>query len=288
MGLPTGTNVQTLLVDTEMLKQYGIDSNTVWTWDNIVSEGSKIHMQDPDKYFLNTDPKNFLEMWFQIYLPQLSGHIINEDKSLGFTEQQATEMFIYFKQWLDKGIIQPFSKSSLYSNKGDENPEWINGNIASMIAWVSGYEQIMGNRITMESRTLPVFSNAKNSGILSRPSQIFAVNANSKHKAEAIALLDFLFDNDEGIEILGTCRGIPSTTKGREILASKNLISEYALKATNEGLAQAGKAQTIWETNSNVIQVEQDIIDEFGYGKLTPNEAAKKLIANLTETLASL
>ncbi len=40
--------------------------------------------------------------------------------------------------------------------------------------------------------------------------------------------------------------------------------------------------------NSEVMQVMQDVIDEFGFGRLTPEEASAKLIKNLEATLASL
>jgi oligogalacturonide transport system substrate-binding protein len=66
------------------------------------------------------------------------------------------------------------------------------------------------------------------------------------------------------------------------------MISEMAEKATNEGIAQAGDPQSVYQMNSEVMQVMQDVIDEFGFGRLTPEEASAKLIKNLEATLASL
>jgi oligogalacturonide transport system substrate-binding protein len=121
-----------------------------------------------------------------------------------------------------------------------------------------------------------------------RPSQIFVVNNNSKNKDEAIKLLDYLFTDAEAIEKLGLARGIPSAAIGRSVLAEKGMISEMVEKATNEGIAQAGDPQSVYQMNSEVIQVMQDVIDEFGFGRLTPEEASAKLIKNLEATLASL
>jgi oligogalacturonide transport system substrate-binding protein len=66
------------------------------------------------------------------------------------------------------------------------------------------------------------------------------------------------------------------------------MITTMAEKATNEGIAQAGLPQSVYQMNSEVIQVMQDVIDEFGFGKLTPAEASAKLIKNLEATLATL
>ena len=40
--------------------------------------------------------------------------------------------------------------------------------------------------------------------------------------------------------------------------------------------------------NSSVAQTMQDVIDEFGYGELTPEEAAAKMIESLEATLSRL
>jgi oligogalacturonide transport system substrate-binding protein len=146
----------------------------------------------------------------------------------------------------------------------------------------------IGARENFETRQFPVMDGAMNTGILMRPSQIFVVNNNSKNKDEAIKLLDYLFTDPEAIEKLGLARGIPSTKIGRSVLAEKGMISEMAEKATNEGIAQAGDPQSVYQMNSEVMQVMQDVIDEFGFGRLTPEEASAKLIKNLEATLASL
>ena len=287
VGLPTGTNVLSMLEDRKMLQNYGIDPNTVWNWDNMISEGKKIHATDPDKYFLMAAPDG-CDMWFKIYLSQMCGNFINEDKSLGFTEEQATETYAYLKSWVDQGIIEPFSISSLYNNKGEEDPNWVNGNIALQISWVSTFDKVIGNRNNMDSCKLPVRNNAKNTRVLCRPSQVLVVNNHSTNKAETLKLLKFIYENKTAIETLGTCRGIPSTTFGRQVLADKNLISALSQKGTDEGLSQSGWAETTWEMNSNVMQTMQDILAEVMYGKITPNEGAKKLMHDLKEVLASL
>ena len=287
MGLPSGTNVNTFLVDTKILSESGIDPNTVWTWENIISEGKKVHQIDSSKYFSSATP-DILRFWFEVFIAQIAGEVVDENKRVAFTEEQGTTAFSYFKRWFDEGIIAPFSQTSLFYQKFQENPDWIKGNTASAWDWVSSMDKDIGSKQNIETRQLPVMDGAKNSGVLMRPSQILTVNNNSSDKAKAMQVLNYLFTDGDAIEILGTARGIPSTVSGRKILAEKGLISPMAEKATNEGIAQAGLPQSIWQMNSEVIQTMQDVIDEFGFGKLTPHQASAKLIQNLNNTLESL
>ena len=94
--------------------------------------------------------------------------------------------------------------------------------------------------------------------------------------------------DDESAAILGTARGIPSSKTGLAVAESTGAISERSAKATSEGLAQAGDAQSTYQMNSQIMQAMQDVIDEFGFGKLTPSQAGKKMVEHLNETLASL
>ena len=286
LGLPSGTNVNTMLVDTEMLKRFGIDPDTVWTWENIVTEGRKINQQDKTAFFNGASP-DMMRMWFEVYMAQIAGGVVGHDGKIMFTQAQATQAFTYFKQWFDEGIVAPFSQTSLFYQKYFENPSWVNGKMATAWTWVSSMEKEIGNR-PIETRPLPVMAGAKNSGVLMRPSQIIVVNNNSKNRAKALELLDYLFTDKEAIEKLELSRGIPATTLGLSVLASKGKITALTENATNEGVAQAGLPQSVYQMNSEVVQVLEDIIDEFGFGRLTPSEASAKLITNLNAVLATL
>jgi len=286
VGLPTGTNVNTMIVDTKLLKDSGIDPNTVWTWDNIISEGKKVHQKDSSKYFNGATP-DLIRFWFEMYMAQLAGCVVDENKKVAFTKEQGTQAFTYFKRWLDEGIVAPFSQTSLFYQKFNESPNWINGNMAVSWTWVSSMDRDMANRV-METRQLPVMAGSKNSGVLMRPSQIFVLNNKSANKAEAEKLLNFLFYDKDAITTLGTSRGIPSTTGGRDALTQAKAISQRTANATTQGIAQAGKPQSKWQMSSEIMQTMQDVIDEFGYGKLTPEEASEKMIKRLNETLSNL
>ena len=286
VGLPTGINTYTMLVDTAVLEQFGIDPDTIWTWDSIVSEGKKMHEADPSYYLNGADPDK-MRMWWEMYVTQLAGGIIDEDKNILFTEEQATQAFEYFKQWFDYGIVPPFAQTSLFYKKWNENPDWINGKIALGISWVSSMAIDMGSRI-METRPLPVFDRVENSGVIMRPSQLYVITSTTSNAAESMKVMNFLLNDPEAAVTLKAARGIPAVSSARETLMEQGFLSELELKAIDDGIAQAGSPQSSYQMNSDVMQAMQDVIDEFGYGNLTPEEAASKMITSIEDALARL
>lgn len=286
-GLPTGTNVNTMIVDVTMLEAAGIDPNTVWTWENMVTLGKKLHEFNPN-WYLNGATPDVVRFWFEMYMAQIAGGVVDNDGKVMFTEAQATEAFEYFQKWFDNNVIAPFSQTSLFYQKFQENPDWVNGNMCLSWDWVSSMDKDIGSREGFVTRQLPVMDNAVNTGVLARPSQIYVVPKSSKYQDEAVKLLAWMTYDEESAAILGTARGIPSSKTGLAVAESTGAISERSAKATSEGLAQAGDAQSTYQMNSQIMQAMQDVIDEFGFGKLTPSQAGKKMVDHLNETLASL
>ncbi len=286
IGLPTGTNVNTVLVDKEMLKAAGIDPETEWTWENIITNGKKMNAYNPEWHLISAGPDH-IRFWFEVYMAQLCGGVVDNDKNVMFTEAQGTQAFEYFQKWFDNGVVAPLSETSIFYQKINESPDWINGKNALMWVWVSSMQKDMGER-KMETTKLPVMENAVQTGVLVRPSQILVINNASKYKEQAMEFVDWFFNDPEAAVILNQCRGIPSSSVARETLEKEGLLNELFTNATNEGLSQAGLPQSKYQMNSEIMQVMQDVIDEFGYGKLTANEASKKLISSLNDTLKNL
>jgi len=286
VGLPTGTNVNTMLVDRNMLQQAGIDPNTMWTWENIVENGKKMNDYNPEWHLVCAGPDH-IRFWFELYMAQLCGGVVDGDKNVMFTEEQGTQAFEYFKKWFDNGVVAPFSETSIFYQKINESPDWFAGKNCLMWTWVSSMEKDRVDR-DMDTTQLPVMDGAKQTGVLVRPSQILVINNTSKHKDEAMKFMNWFFNDKEAALILNQARGIPSSSVARDALEEAGLLSEFFTKATNEGLAQAGLPQSVYQMNSEVIQTMQDVIDEFGFGKLSPAEASKKMISSLNATLKNL
>lgn len=285
-GLPTGLNGEVLFLDHAFLSQYGIDPNITWTWENIVTEGAKVNKADPSKYFLNIAPDQ-LTFFLEKYLAQKGGAVVREDKSLGFTRQDAVDAFSYFQSWIDQKIIPPISETVLFNRKADENPAWINGNMGAMWTWTSNLSKTQGNKGNAGVASLPLMPGGDNSGVLVRPSQLLVVNQRSSNSAEALKFLDFFFNDPEAITLLGSSRGVPPTEQGRALLKDLGQLDELVEKGTAAALAVLGKPQTVWELNSEVHQILDDLVEQFAFLTLSPEAAADALISQLNNKLNS-
>jgi oligogalacturonide transport system substrate-binding protein len=117
---------------------------------------------------------------------------------------------------------------------------------------------------------------------------LFTVNANSKHKQEAFAFLNYLYNDPDAISTLGICRGIPANSNALDQLSSEGKVDPVYSKATKIGLSVVGKKRSNLQLNTQVMQAMQDVIDEFAFGKLTPEQAADKFLNNLQNVLAEI
>jgi oligogalacturonide transport system substrate-binding protein len=286
-GLPTGLNGETFLVNTALLRNAGVDPETDWNWDNLFTEGKKVSALGPQNYLLALDPA-LTRFLFQKYMNQIAGGMIDENKNVLFTEQQAVSALTLFKRLLDEKILIPYSDSSLYYQKPEENPDWINGNLALMHSWVSNQDRSGAGVPGLTVKSLPLMPNAKDSGIHVRPSQILTINKNSKNTAAAAKFVDFFFNDPEAAEILGIQRGIPPTSTARELLAAKNLIAPMVEEGTTIALEHMGKPQTVWEMNSEIVDIMEDCIGKMAFGQLSPDLAAKDMRDRIIAKLASL
>jgi oligogalacturonide transport system substrate-binding protein len=286
-GLPTGLNGETFLVNTALLRRAGVDPNTEWNWDNLFTEGAKVAALGPRNYLLAIDPA-LTRFVFQKYMSQIAGGMIDDNKNVLFTEQQAASALTLFKRLLDEKILIPYSDSSLFYQKPEDNPEWINGNLALMHSWVSNQDRSGAGVPGLTVKSLPLMPSAKDSGILVRPSQILSINKNSKNTVAAAKFVDFFFNDPEAAEILGIQRGIPPTSTARELLAAKNLIAPLVEEGTNVALAHMGKPQSVWEMNSEIVDILEDSIGKMAFGQMTPAQAAKDMRDRIIAKLASL
>lgn len=288
IGVPTGLNGEVLLVDTVLLSKSGIDPKTQWTWDNLFTEGRKVNAANPQAYLLGSAPNGVRIFLFEKYLIQTAGGLIDGDKKIMFTEKQAEDAFANIKRLIDQKILIPFNQSSPYGLRSWENPDWINRNLGILHSNASSLVQDSAGKNNMAAASMPVLAGAKDTGIFVRPSQIMVVNNNSRNRDEAAKFMNFFFNDPEAVEILGTTRGIPPTTTGRETLAGKGMINPLVEEATNIALSKQGKPSSVWQTNSEITQILDDVVEKVGFGTLTPAQGAKELINSLNAKLAAL
>ncbi|MCI8888148.1 MAG: carbohydrate ABC transporter substrate-binding protein [Hungatella sp.] len=123
----------------------------------------------------------------------------------------------------------------------EKNTKWANGKYAGFYEWDSantkfvealepGQEFVLGDFIT---------GIGEYDAGLTKISQCFAITEASEHKEEAALLLDFLMNDPEGVEIMGTERGIVVNETAGKILVEKDLLKGLTYEANQAVLGVA-------------------------------------------------
>ena len=104
LGLPTGLNSQTAIINTTLMNKEGIAWQRSWTWDMILEEGKKLHAKNPAYYFLVQGPENLVYQVLMPYLMQLTGtNLIQDAYTISFTKDDLAKGLGYIKTLLDAG-----------------------------------------------------------------------------------------------------------------------------------------------------------------------------------------
>ena len=73
LALPTGMSCLATVANKNAAETCGVDLTKQITWDSMLEDGKKLHAENPDYYYLNTDTKILCEYVLRPYLRQMTG-----------------------------------------------------------------------------------------------------------------------------------------------------------------------------------------------------------------------
>ena len=134
-----------------------------------------------------------------------------KDNQLQYSREEVLEGLKFIKELEERHVIPDSSKlaGEGTSELLESSESWINGHYAGAMVWdtnIAKYEDVVteGEIVVGDMVEMGDY----HGGPL-KASQVIAITATSEHPAEAAALIQFLFGDQEGAEILGDSRGIP-------------------------------------------------------------------------------
>lgn len=141
-----------------------------------------------------------------------------KDNQLQYSKAEVEEGLDFIKELEDRHVIPSSEKlaGEGTSELLETSESWISGKYSGAMVWdtnIAKYEDavtegelVVGDMIKMgEYHGGPI-----------KASQVIAITSTTKHPAEAAALIQFLFGDKEGAEILGDSRGIPCNMNARK------------------------------------------------------------------------
>lgn len=290
LGLPSGVAVQTLLVNTKLADEIGLEFTDDLTWDDLIEMGQKVQEYNSDMYLLNIDSELLNTHVFRPYYMQLSGKpfIDDETKAMSGDEDTLKTVLNYVDSLYTTKTVQPAGDSATFKGSTQTNPKWINGEFVAAFTNSSQIDIFTAANPDAEYKVvaLPHAADEKDDGWYANPPQIMNVNKNSEHIDEAVMFLDYFFNDPEAAEVLGAVRSVPASSAAREVCEEKGLISDLVNDAVNYGLSQNGTNEMGLTTDSEVAAAISTMLESVIYGESTVDEAAANAESQLEFVLS--
>jgi oligogalacturonide transport system substrate-binding protein len=214
------------------------------------------------------------------------------DGKLGFTADDIKLALDFYKELEENHVIRTVKtridedgNAALY-----QSSEFIDGNVAGVLEWgstIGKYESVLGDGV-LEAGDFLTDNSGNSGGWMIKPSLLYAVNANTEFPDEAAAFLNFLLNDVQCADILGTTRGIPASDYAFSYLEENNRLDGLAL----QNAVMLDELDTItvspYMDLSQMKEFYNTAIEEISYGKSDTAAAAEEMYNSITQFLESI
>lgn len=225
------------------------------------------------------------------YLESVYGKAWVEDGKLQYTEAEI-QKGLEFIQSLEDAHVTPTIKTITGDGADslDKNPKWMDGKYAGIFEWDSSASKF--NKALKDGQEFVVgdyFTDmGSHKGGYSKVSLGFAISETCQHPKEAAMLLQFLLNEDEGTEIMGSERGVPLSAAALANCKAKNMLDATVAEANSKVLAWVSfPLDPTFESAAlkSSDGVYYDAMAGLSYKEYTAAQAAQVLVEGINEEL---
>lgn len=260
------------------------------TWNDLISLGEKFSQYE--KYPLDLDTQTGASAWYLsvVYVQQLTGkQFITMTGDLGFTADDIKTALDFYKSLEDNHIVRSVRKraeddgsSALY-----QSPKFIDGTVSGVLEWgsaVGKYQAVLADDTLCAGKYLSS-DNGNSSGWMIKPSLMYAISDNTKYPDEAGAFINFLLNDEECAEILGTSRGIPANGKAYEALDKSGKLCGISYDSDEYLRAVDPVTLSPYFELSQLKEYYNSAIEKVSYGTATSEEASEEMYEKVKKYL---
>ncbi len=239
-AIPIGTTGKCFFWNKSTFDKAGIEVPK--TIDDLMNAGTVFKEKLGDEYYPLAMYQYERMLLMLYYLEAKYGTNWVEDGKLTYTHEQVKEGLDWICSLEDAHVLP---KIELLLGDGatilEKNTKWGNGTYAGFYEWDSANKKFQEALEGEQEYVLGEFLTGLGSydAGLTKISQCFAITEASPHKEEAALLLDFLVNDPEGIEIMGTERGMLANTYANSVLEEKGILSGLTYEANQAVLKVA-------------------------------------------------
>jgi oligogalacturonide transport system substrate-binding protein len=227
------------------------------------------------------------------YLETVYGKAWVVDNQLQYTKEEI-QKGLEFIQMLEDKHVTPSIETILGDGAEslDKNPKWMEGKYAGIFEWDSSASKF-GSALA-EGQELIVGDYMADMGEFkggySKVSLAFAISENTAYPKECALLINFLLNDDAGIELRASERGIPLSQMGLKVCTDKGLLDAKVAEANSKVLSWVQfpldpkfEAAELKSTDGAYY----DAMAGLSYGDYSVDQAAQVLMDGVNAVLAN-
>jgi multiple sugar transport system substrate-binding protein len=280
-GVPAGLNAIGFVVNKTLAEKYGAtipDGNT-WSWDDLAAFARGITKASGRKvYGTAFEPATLANII--VYTRQRGEDFYTADGALGISEATVVAWFELVEKMRAEGGFPPAGFIETVGGSPEQS-YLAKGSIASQIIPTNnflGYNAAAGGNLAL--LRIPGETQGPRRGQSVDCPHLWSVAAQSKHRDEALKLLNFLVNDAEASKATGTTRGVPPSTKVAEeikpMLAPDDQVATDYLGGLQR--EQLPRSFTYPPGSSKIASSLLTIATEVEFKRQTPQQAAKAFL----------
>ncbi len=287
-GLSVSTSGRVFFFNTTTLEKAGVAVPT--TWDEFFEMTKTVKEKlGPDYYTFNA-VKETAHLLMTLAVTQATGKGMVDPKTnrVAWTPEELEAGISFLGKLVETGAIRSQKQEAADGNVNlFEKPAWSEGKIAGSYEWDSTYSKYadpLKEGQVLKPVPMLTMANGKTEGVFRKPSMVFSISKNSKNPEAAAQITNCLLNEPEGIDILGTSRGIPAS---KAAMARLTNAGEPEVQAAN-AIVMAADGPTIspFDENPVIRGIIIDTLEEYAYDQIDAKAAAEQIIDGVNDALA--
>ena len=287
-GIPVSTTGRVFFFNTTTFEKAGVAIPT--TWDELLTATKAVKEKlGNDHYTLNAVKETAQLVTTMVVVQKTGKDMVDaEANRVAWTPEELAEGIDFLGTLVAEGVMRSQKEEAADGNVNlFEKPEWADGRIAGSYEWDSTFEKYSAP--LTEGQVLKPFpllkvEGAVTDGIYRKPSMVFSISKHSKNPDAAAEILNCLLNEPEGIDALGTTRGIPGSKAASARLGNEG--DAEVREANAIVMASSGPTVSPFNENPEIRGIFLDTLEEYAYGQLDAQQAAEQIIDGVNDVLA--
>lgn len=228
------------------------------------------------------------------YLESVYGKPWVEDNKLQYTEEEIQKGLEFIKSLEDAHVTPTIETiTGDGADSLDKNPKWMNGVYAGIFEWDSSASKF--ESALVEGQEFVVGDYFKDMGEyqggFSKVSLGFSISESAANKEACAKLVNFLLNEEEGVKIMASERGIPLSKAALQICTDNDLLNKTVAEANGKVLAWTQFALDPKfedaKLKNNPDGVYYDVMQGLSYGDYDLSTATTTLIDGINGVLGN-